>query len=198
MNWAFGAIALVIFVSAITPGPNNLIVLSMAAERGARGAAPAMLAVIAGGVAMIVLARAGLSMFFLGHHWVLRIITVVGAGYLAWLGVSLIANAQEARPAVALSARSTANVMALFMFQFANPKAWILVLTAVSAASAGHITTSTLVVLFASISLTSLSLWALLGQAMRRWERHPRVRVAFDCVMGASLIASTLVLAVDY
>jgi len=198
MQCAFGAIALLIFVSAITPGPNNLIVLGKATAQGAKAAAPAVLGIVAGGMAMIALAQLGLAALVFDHARLFAVVLFAGCAYLAWLGISMIVHARAAADATLPTTTKAAGALGLFAFQFANPKAWVLVLTAASAASAAHVAASTLIALFAAISLASLWTWALLGQAMQRWKRHSPVRVWFERSMGALLLASTLVLAAGY
>lgn len=198
MQCAFGAIALLIFVSAITPGPNNLIVLGKATAQGAKATAPAVLGIVAGGMAMIALAQLGLAELVFDHSRLFAIVLFAGCAYLAWLGISLIVHARAAAEATPPTTTRAAGALGLFAFQFANPKAWVLVLTAASAASAAHVAASTLIALFAAISLASLWTWALLGQAMQRWKRHSPVRVWFERSMGVLLLASTLVLAAGY
>jgi len=198
MQYAFGAIALLIFVSAITPGPNNLIVLGKATAHGAKAAAPAVFGIVAGGAAMIALAQLGLAALVFDNARLFAIIMYAGCAYLAWLGISLIVHARAAADATLPTTKKAAGALGLFAFQFANPKAWVLVLTAASAASAAHVGASTLIALFAAISLASLCAWALLGQAMQRWKRQSQVRVWFERSMGVALLASTLVLALGY
>lgn len=196
MQWALGAIATLIFVSAITPGPNNLIVLGRASARGVASVAPAVSGIVAGGIVMIALAKLGLAAFFVGNAWVLKVVAWIGCAYLARLGVSLIANAHSTT-AARDPAISRADAIALFAFQFANPKAWVLVTTMVAASATNGVETWPLLALFAAISSMSLLAWALLGKAMQRWRQKPRVRMRFDQIMALSLLLSTIVLAVE-
>ena len=51
------ASATLVFAAAITPGPNNFLVLRIALENGVRAALPAIAGVVLGGLAMLALAQ---------------------------------------------------------------------------------------------------------------------------------------------
>jgi threonine/homoserine/homoserine lactone efflux protein len=84
-----------------------------------------------------------------------------------------------------------AGARGLFAFQFLNPKAWVLVLTAVSAArgSAEPATAlAGLAALFVAIPTASLALWSMLGLSLRR-SRERRAPAWLDRALGVLLVA---------
>lgn len=186
-----------IFVSAITPGPNNVIVLQRAMTHGARGAVAAIVAIVVGGVLMFALAQFGLAALLDAQPALRDALLLAGVAYLAWLGLRMM-RAREDLPA-AHAARG--NAAMLVAFQFANPKAWTLVVTTVAAyeAQATHTASGalTLPLLFAAIASASLFAWALFGQLAQRHLRSPVARRRFDRGMGALLIASSIAMLID-
>jgi len=84
------ACASLIFVAAITPGPNNLAVLGIAVAHGVRSALPAMGGIVVGGVAMLGLGQVGLAGLIDAHSWVRGAVAVGGGAYLTWLGLALV------------------------------------------------------------------------------------------------------------
>lgn len=193
MMQALTAIAVLMFVSAITPGPNNLIVLRRASSGGLVAAVPAMTGIVAGGVAMFALAEAGLAALVVDSPRLLTAIVLGGGLYLAYLGIVLMRS--SGAPTAAVSAGG--GVLAMFAFQFANPKAWVLVMTAVGASRRagdpqGWLDVATVPALFALISLACLCAWALLGRLASRLTEASSARAWFDRVMGLVLIASAI------
>ena len=120
------------FVASITPGPNNLMLMASGANFGFRRTVPHMLGVALGFVflaLMVGLGLAGLFLAFPASHTVLKAVSVA---YLLWLAWK-IANAAPAR-AEAAAGRPFAFLQAA-AFQWVNPKAWAMALTAVTASA---------------------------------------------------------------
>ena len=83
-------VAGLVAVAAITPGPNNLVVMRTAAHSGFMGALPAIAGIVAGGLAMLLLVIAGVGVLFAAEPRLYSLITVGGGVYLCWLGVGLV------------------------------------------------------------------------------------------------------------
>lgn len=184
------AIATLLLVAAATPGPNTLVVLRTAAAAGFARALPAIGGIVLGGLALLALVVAGPGAA-LGEWPALRMpIAAGGALYLAWLGLRLVRAGSSGRGQSALPA----GVGGLFVFQFLNPKGWLMLLTAVAASPAhGALATFTgLAPLVAGIPAICLLLWAALGRLLARWLDRPGVRRWTDRVLGALLLASAV------
>ena len=67
MNMLLGVSGL-IFVSAVTPGPNNIAVLRIAGEQGLKATAAAILAVVLGSLALLIVTQAGLDFVAARHE----------------------------------------------------------------------------------------------------------------------------------
>jgi threonine/homoserine/homoserine lactone efflux protein len=195
MNVAIG-IGGLILIAAITPGPNNLIVLQLAGAHGLRSVLPAIAGIVAGGLVLIVLARLGLDAVTARYPRLAYALVAAGVVYLGALGLRLVyrsfVNAGAKLKAVAVA---PIGAPALFVLQFANPKAWVLVLTVSAAARAAGTALWVLPLLFAVISSASLLAWAVLGRAAERILRGELARARFDRVMGALLVGSAGALA---
>ncbi|GAA0708709.1 LysE family translocator [Dokdonella soli] len=204
------AIAGLITVAALTPGPNNLIVLRAAARSGVIGAVPAIAGVVSGGLTLLVIVMAGAGALFTRWPALNTVLAISGASYLAWLGGRLIApkaakqtaptiSPTESGPHVPETGQPRAGALGAFGFQFLNPKGWVMVITATSAtqASAGPGVSWRLALLFVLIPAACLFVWSSLGVLMSESLRRPRVRRGFDCLMGVLLLASSLLLLAD-
>ena len=183
------ALALFAFVSSITPGPNNLMLMASGANFGFRRTIPHMLGVGLGFVLMVLLVGVGLVQVFDAYplsHDVLKAVSVV---YLLWLAWK-IANAAPVTPGTGGGRPMT--FLQAAAFQWVNPKAWTMALTAIAAYAPGRTLAAIAVVaaVFGAINLPSVSSWTLLGQQMARWLSSRRRLVAFNWTMAALLVAS--------
>jgi threonine/homoserine/homoserine lactone efflux protein len=188
------AIAGLVLVAAITPGPNNLVVLRTAARAGIAAATPAIAGIVLGGLLMLALAAVGLGVVFATLPALRSGIAAAGSLYLSWLGIVLM-RAESEIDANASHAALPAEALGLLGFQFLNPKSWTMVLTAAAAMPAGSFTSWVqLAALFVAIPATCLLLWAAFGAAMAKRLADLRTRRRFDRTMGALLLASALAL----
>lgn len=187
------ATAGIVAVGALTPGPNNLIVLERAARNGFASALPAVAAITTGSVALILVAGGSAGVLLDGHRWLRAVVTIAGCVYLCWLGLRLLIGT---RAAVAPAPRLWSDrAPALFAFQFVNPKAWAIALTASTALEESRSLSAALLdlaLLFAFIPTVCLLLWSAAGAALSRSLQRPPVRIAFDRVMGLLLLSSAM------
>ena len=184
-------------VAAITPGPNNLIVLHAAGRAGVRGAMPTIVGVVAGGLLLLAVVALGVDAVFAAHPLLRRWIAVLGGLYLTWLGMTLVAGGIAPRRTNAAPRKSTlpTGTLALLGFQFLNPKSWVMVLTVLAALPVadwrGYLTLAGLFVLIPTLCLL---LWAGLGAYLARWLAQPRIRRSVDAVMGTLLVVCAVLL----
>ncbi len=177
------------FVSSITPGPNNLMLMASGANFGFRRTIPHMLGIGLGFTFMVLLVGAGLVQVFDRYpisHTVLKVLSVLYLLYLAWK----IAHAAPAKGA------DTAGTPMTFLqaaaFQWVNPKAWAMALTATAAYAPEQSLNAILLValVFGAINLPSVSTWTVLGQQMARILTNPHRLLVFNWTMAALLVAS--------
>ncbi|MHC0054360.1 LysE family translocator [Actibacterium sp. D379-3] len=183
------ALAAFAFVSSITPGPNNLMLMASGANFGFRRSIPHMLGIAIGFTVMVVLVGIGLAQIFDAvpvSYTLLRIFSVAYLLYLAWK----IANAGA--PEAARTTGRPFTFLQAALFQWVNPKAWAMALTAISVyAPAQDLRAVTLVALtFGLINLPSVSTWTILGQQMRRFLTGPLRLRLFNVTMALLLVAS--------
>jgi threonine/homoserine/homoserine lactone efflux protein len=185
-------------VAAITPGPNNLVVLRAAGHAGLRGAMPAIVGIVCGGLLLLAVMALGAGAAFATHPPPRRWAGAIGALYLVWLGVSLCATGIAPRRAAATPATLPAGTLGLIGFQFLNPKSWVIVLTVLAAMpSTGLRDYLPLAGLFVLIPTLCLLLWAALGAWLARWLVRPTIRRAVDIAMGALLVACAFLLLIE-
>lgn len=185
----FLALALFAFVSSITPGPNNLMLMASGANFGFRRSLPHMLGIGLGFAFMVLLVGAGLIRIF--DAWPLSYSLLKGGSviYLLWLAWK-IAHAAPAESGDAAGRPFT--FLQAAAFQWVNPKAWAMALTAISAYTPDRSMGAILLVaaVFGAINLPSVSTWTVLGQQMARLLTSPCRLTVFNWTMAALLLAS--------
>lgn len=183
------ALAAFALATSITPGPNNLMLMASGANFGFRRTLPHMLGVGLGFVFMVVLVGVGLIQLFDAYPLSYTVLKVVSVAYLVFLAWK-IATAAPADGAKTSGKPFTFLQAALF--QWVNPKAWAMALTAVSVyAPSQSLAAITLVaVIFGAINLPSVGSWTLLGQQMQRLLTSPRRLRTFNLAMATLLVAS--------
>ena len=120
------------------------------------------------------------------NPWILDILRWVGAAWLLWLAWQ-IATAPSTAPA---AARPPMTLLQSALFQWVNPKAWIIAAGAIAAYGGGLAAALTLAALFAIAAFGSLLAWAALGAGTARWLRDPGAIRWFNRAMAALLVAS--------
>lgn len=179
------------FASSITPGPNNLMLMASGANYGLRRTVPHMLGVSIGHAFMVFMIGIVLLRVFEAYPVLNLILKVAGGSYMVWLAWK-IANAVppeakqvEGKPFTFLQAAA---------FQWVNPKAWIMGITAISVYAPdnfGVIVGAVMVaVIFCAVNLPSVTVWAWMGVQLRRWLGTARRLRIFNVTMALLLVAS--------
>ncbi|QFT97729.1 Cysteine/O-acetylserine efflux protein [Roseovarius sp. THAF8] len=180
------------FTTVITPGPNNLMLMASGANFGFRRTVPHMLGITLGFPCMIVLVGLGVMQLF--DLWppaytILMVLSVAYLLYLAWK----IANA--APPREAETEGKPLTFLQSAAFQWVNPKAWSMALSAITLYATSRDLGAVLWVagVYVVVSVVSTTSWTVLGQQMRRFLNSPKRLRVFNRVMAAFLVL-TLVL----
>lgn len=177
------------FVTSITPGPNNIMLMTSGANFGFRRTLPHMAGVALGFVFMA--AAVGLGLVGLFEAWPAShaVLKAASVAYLLWLAWKF---AHAAPPEGRGEAGRPMTFLQAAAFQWVNPKAWAMALTAVTAYAPGQGAAAVLTVaaVFGAVNLPSVGAWALAGQAMRRFLSTPARLRAFNWTMAGLLVAS--------
>lgn len=193
MQWTqtLPALAVFAFVSSITPGPNNLMLMTSGTNFGFRRTLPHLMGVALGFVLMIVLVGLGLAELFARYpvaHEVLKWVSVAYLLYLAWK----VATAHPPRDGE--EAGRPLTFLQGLLFQWVNPKAWTMALTGVTVYMPPvdpWIGLALVAGLFGLVNLPCVGLWAAMGVKLRRWlgdaQRLRRFNVAAALLLVASL-----------
>jgi threonine/homoserine/homoserine lactone efflux protein len=176
-------LALFAFVSSITPGPNNIMLTSSGILFGFQRSIPHMLGITFGFGVMLALCAAGVGSLLLAIPAIHIVLKVLGSTYLVYLAWNLRSMAfrqdenQHARPM---------SFMGAALFQFANPKAWVMAVTGASAflplMQPVWFAIALFCLVFCTVNLPCIGIWAGTGAALRRYLAEPHWQRLF-CVM---------------
>jgi threonine/homoserine/homoserine lactone efflux protein len=180
------------FVTSVTPGPNNMMLLASGVNYGFRRTIPHMLGISIGFAAMLIALGLGLGQLFTAYplmHLALKLVSIV---YMLWLAWKIATSGPLSGTAGAASGNPMTFVGAC-AFQWVNPKAWTMALGAISAYTVAADYTRSLIIVglvFTIVNLPTVSLWTLFGTVLRRWLTDPtKVRI-FNISMALLLVAS--------
>ncbi len=182
-------LALFALVSSGTPGPNNMMLMASGANFGFRQSMPHMLGIAIGFTFMTFLVGLGLAGVFEQFpvlHTVLKVVSVAYMLFLAWK----IANAAPLKQGEATGSPFTFFQAAAF--QWVNPKAWAMALTAVTvyAPSRDIYGAVAVALIFGLVNFPSVSVYTVLGEQVRKFLTSPLRLRSFNIVMALLLIAS--------
>jgi threonine/homoserine/homoserine lactone efflux protein len=185
----FSALLLFAFVTSVTPGPNNLMLMASGANFGFRRTIPHMLGVALGFVFLAFLVGIGVAGLFEAYPRAADILEIVSVIYMLWLAWK-IANA--AAPGEREASGHPMTFLQAAAFQWVNPKAWAMALTAVAVYAPDRSIEAILLVAvaFGAVNLPTVSLWVILGREIRRvLTNSSRLRV-FNWTLAALLVLS--------
>ena len=177
--------------TSITPGPNNLMLMASGANFGFWRSIPHMLGIGIGFTVMIFLVGIGLIELFDRYPWSYVALQFFSVGYLSWLAWKI---ATAAPPKAGDAGGTPMSFVQAALFQWVNPKAWSMALSAITAyapeRSVGGILFVALV--FGAVNLPCVSTWTILGQQVQRILHRPNWLRTFNIVMAVLLLLSAL------
>ncbi|MBU8539946.1 LysE family translocator [Falsiroseomonas tokyonensis] len=179
--------------SSVTPGPNVLMVAASAAAHGLRRVWPHMLGITFGFGGMILVVGLGLAGPLLASRVLHEVLRWAGALWLLWLAWK-IATAPPPQAVGQGAAKPPLGFVGGALFQWVNPKAWMIAAAVVPAFTRPgepmlpQVVAISLV--FLSITLPCLLVWAGIGVGTGRLLRKPAHLRAFNIAMALLLVAS--------
>ena len=190
------ALTLFALSTAGTPGPNNLMLTASGANYGFLKTIPHMAGILAGFAALLIAVATGLGSIF--ELWPLThtILKIVGTAYLFYLAWKIASSngfsAQGSKDSKPLTLWQAA------CFQFVNPKAWVMCITAVStfAKEGEQYALSALLIIgaYTLIMLNTLPIWTLFGKLIGQKLKTNNARTYFNYSMGGLTAASVMLI----
>ncbi len=189
------SLAFILFALSMcfTPGPNNVMLMSSGLNFGISKSLPHLFGVLFGFPSMVVMVGLGLGVMFELYPFIHDVIKVLGIIYLLYFAWR-VANAKS--KSLNCKAPQPFTFLQAALFQWVNPKAWVMASTSVavytSIDASMFYQVFVLAVVFVFIGFLSGSTWLFLGHGLKRVLTSDIHQILFNRAMASLLVMSVL------
>ena len=186
------SIALFWFVTAYTPGPNNVVASYSGFNFGIAKTIPHILGVTLGFTSLVIFLTIGLINVFKLFPIIQNIIKYLGTLFLIYLAYKIASstNLDETKK------ENPVKFFETFLFQYLNPKGVMVAIIVVSTyveTGEQYVNYATQVVLLAFLfSSTSITLWTFIGKFLRKFATNDKFIKYFNYAMSGLLLLSII------
>ena len=181
------------FVTSITPGPNNIMLAASGVNFGFKRSIPHILGIGCGFGFMVVVVGLGIGSILSSNVILYECLKIIGIAYLLYLAYktyrsgAMETDTKQSKPLTFMQAA---------LFQWVNPKAWVMALGAMMTYLAGDSATYWYLILgltYGLVGIPSTGVWALIGEKLQILLLHDARRLKlFNITMSLLLVASVL------
>jgi threonine/homoserine/homoserine lactone efflux protein len=178
------------FAGALTPGPNNVMLLASGVNFGFARTVPHMVGVVAGYAFLILVVGMGLGQTVVEHPVAFQALRIGGALYMVWLAWKVATASGGPKDE---GRGSPLTFFEAAAFQWVNLKGVLVAISGVAAftrPSAFGVTLATLIAIATAATMTSVVVWSAFGTGLRQFLTDPRKARVFNVVMAVLLLAS--------
>ena len=190
----FFALVSYYFVMFVTPGPNNAMLTASGIKFGFKKTIPHLIGIPFGHTIQITLVCFGLGNLFQKYPLIQNYLKWLCFFYLLYLGWKIIGSFSEHK-------KESGRPLTLYeaaLFQFMNPKAWVVALTASTAffpVNENFYLATTFVALTAPfICFPSICLWALFGSSIKILIKNAKIKKAVEYFLAVLLIITAIII----
>lgn len=193
-------ISLIVFgvIAAVTPGPNNVMLTTTGLNFGVRRGLPHLLGICVGFPVMLALIGLGFGTLFTHYPLLHEIIKAVGIVYLLYLAwrIAMTRGGMER-----IERSKPINFWQAAAFQWVNPKAWVMGISALAAFTSmdGNFFAQVAIicVTFSFLTFPCAGAWLVFGASLQCLLRDPKHLRVFNIAMALLLVASILPVIAD-
>jgi len=186
------SIALFWFVTAYTPGPNNVVASYSGFNFGIKKTIPHILGVTFGFTSLVVFLSIGLINVFKLFPIIQTVIRYLGTLFLIYLAykIAFSTTSNETQK------ENPVKFIETFLFQYLNPKGVTVAIIVVSTyveLGVNYINYATQIVVLAFLfSITSITLWTFVGKFLRKFATNDKFIKFFNYAMSVLLLLSII------
>ena len=181
------------FVMYATPGPNNSILTASGIKFGFIRSIPNIIGISSGHGVQLALVCFGLGSLFTQFPILLEVLKYIGACYLLYLAWKMFGSLNIS---MTEEKSSPLKYHEAILFQFVNPKAWVICITAVSVFYPENVNliigTLFLVIMSTIINLPSISIWAFGGSIIRRYLSNKKLKTIIEWILAILLLGTAI------
>ena len=179
------------FVTAMTPGPNNITSSYSGFNFGYKKTLPLILAVISGWTLLLILMNTGLIIIFRQYPFIQEIIRILGSIFLVYLAYLI----SFSKPSKGAPIKNPISFSKAFILQFINPKSLVVSMTTVSIFidPENYLRDSLIVIsFFFLMAVLSINSWCLMGMYLRNFATSEKFIRNFNYTMSFLLIVCVI------
>ena len=189
------------FLSIITPGPSNILMMSSSALFGWRKTIPLYLGINFGSGVLVTAAVYGLGTIIDTWPWLILVAKLLGATWLSYMSLQFFQNAKKKDSQHNIEKSEATRPFRFYegiLMQWANPKA-IIVAIAIAAAFIDVSETplkSLIVILaiFVFVGMPTASTWLFLGNMLNKLMSNEKYVRKFNLTMGFSILLTAFII----
>jgi threonine/homoserine/homoserine lactone efflux protein len=186
------------FIASVTPGPNNLLLMSSGALFGWRRTVPHLAGIQLGFAVLMTAAVFGLGSLVERWPWLVTVVRILGASWLAWLSLRFFRAAISDRSSAARMESAPISrpfrFLEALLFQWVNPKGIIAALSSAGAyiaiADQAWQRAAILVGVFFTTGLFACTTWIIAGDALNRYLSSGKSAAWMNTGMGLLILAT--------
>lgn len=185
-------------VGTITPGPNNIMLLSSGVNFGIRRSMPHLTGIFVGFPLVTLSVGLGFASLFEAFPIMQQILKIISIAYLLYLAWRIAMTRSD------VQGNSTAKPMSFLQaasFQWVNPKTWIMSVGAIAtytSADGNFLLEIVLICLIFSLTFIPCGgLWLIAGVWLKKYLQQPKLQQYFNFSMAALLVASIFIVVLD-
>lgn len=192
------AVALFAISTSITPGPNNIMVMTSGVNFGVKKTLPLLSGICVGFSVMLMVVGLGFGQIFMlfpSLHFIIKCVGVLYLLYLAWLIARTAAGEMEHK------AQRPMTFINGALFQWVNAKAWVVATGAIAAFTTvgeGYVVQNvTIALVFLVAAFPCVGSWLICGTALKRVFTQGKARQVFNYAMAGLLVLSVVPVIVE-
>ncbi|HEI9867024.1 TPA: LysE family translocator [Proteus mirabilis] len=187
------SLAIFSFVTSITPGPNNIMLLASGINFGLKRTMPHAIGVSLGFFVMLLAVGIGIGALIKSSPIVYNILKYLGALYLLWLAwKTAISHSVEQN---SNKQGSPLTLLEAALFQWINPKSWMMAISGITLYTSPqypYISMLLVAIIFTLINFPCVAIWATFGHSLRERLKNPKILKLFNFIMGGLLALSAI------
>lgn len=183
------------FAMSVSPGPVNVITMTIGVNRGLKQAIPFVSGATIGFTLLLLFVGLGLGELAVRFSSLFEGMNYVGAAIIIFMGYKIATSNSQ----IELKDDAAPTFLQGFLLQWLNPKAWAACLAGISAFNAAdsYATLFLFSGIYFTICYVSIGSWAFVGEnAFKIFQTPARLRL-FNIFMGAGLIIVAIVISIQ-
>ena len=193
----FSALSAFYFTMFFTPGPNNAMLTASGMKFGFIRTLPHLIGIPLGHIIQIGLTCFGLANLFLIYPQIQFYMKILCFIYLVYLGWKMIGS-------FSMIQKETGRPLKFYeaaLFQFINPKAWVVAITAATAFFPSEenfiLATSFVAITAPFVCFPSICIWAIFGASIKTIIKNTKIKRIVEYLLALLLLFTAIIIIID-